>query len=963
MNHRQDLAIKLKIMAVVLTLVASVVVVGGVGIVQMSRMNTNAAELRDDWLPWVSRIDRLVLQIERFRRDEGEALLALASQSNVERAERFLAQAASDVDKAYKDLAPTITPNTEDEQLMKQFVALWPKYRDAALSSVQRAVNGDLASALKDFNEEHEDLRAQIMSVLAKDAALNEAEGKRVAHEGAETFASGRTILLVSLGAAGLFGIFAAGSLIGSVLTQSLQREGERQRSFLLELSDALEPLKAPSAIIATACELVGRNLGVDQVVFAEINPETKLALVKHVWGEGRLPNDAGVRGLEDYGDHVGDLQAGRTVAISDTVIDARTQPIVRARGIGALVGVPLVKHGWLVGIVWIHHGVARQWSATDLALIEEAVKRTSAAMDSRITDEAMRASEERLRVAMAAANAGVWEWDLATNALVWSDELWRLYGIEPGSCEPSIDVWLQTVHSDDRAHTERAVKQAVARSGELIAEWRTCEGNGAYRWLLAQGGPMRRSDQTIQRYIGVVIDITERKMSEEKISYLAHHDVLTGLPNRATFSARLSAAIAKADETGIPLAVLCLDLDRFKEVNDVFGHAIGDELLRRITQRFAASQVEMARIGGDEFTAIIAGSAARERALEAAEKLIAAVMEPIEIGGRPMTIGVSIGVAMYPDHGGMEELLAKADAALYRAKAAGGNRSCLFDSEFDNKLRERRALLQDLEKAIERNELSLHYQPQAAADGGIFGFEALVRWSHPTRGDVPPSVFIAIAEERGLISSIGEWVLREACREATTWPEPLNIAVNLSPVQFVKDGLPQLVHTILLETGLAPRRLELEITEGVLVNDFARVTSILRQLKALGARVAIDDFGTGYSSLSYLRAFPFDKIKIDRSFVMSLHANGQSEAIIRAIIGLGKGLGVPQIAEGVETLEQLEFLRSAGCSEAQGYLIGRPRPIDDYADVLGRRVSKDATREVKANSPVAIAVSGRFAS
>ena len=254
-----------------------------------------------------------------------------------------------------------------------------------------------------------------------------------------------------------------------------------------------------------------------------------------------------------------------------------------------------------------------------------------------------------------------------------------------------------------------------------------------------------------------------------------------------------------------------------------------------------------------------------------------------------------------------------------------------------DKRLRERRALQHDLRSAIERHELVLHYQPQASIGGEIIGFEALVRWHHPTRGMVPPSTFIPLAEESGLIMPIGEWVLREACREAASWPSPLQIAVNLSPVQFRHGDLPRLVHSILLETGLPAERLELEITEGVLIGDFPRAVSILRRLKALGVRIAMDDFGTGYSSLSYLQAFPFDKIKIDRASSPTSTSNAQSAAIVRAVIGLGRGLDLPVVAEGVETEEQLEFLANEACDEMQGYLLGRPRPIEDYAEVVGR--------------------------
>jgi EAL domain-containing protein (putative c-di-GMP-specific phosphodiesterase class I) len=273
----------------------------------------------------------------------------------------------------------------------------------------------------------------------------------------------------------------------------------------------------------------------------------------------------------------------------------------------------------------------------------------------------------------------------------------------------------------------------------------------------------------------------------------------------------------------------------------------------------------------------------------------------------------------------------------LYRAKADGRGSVRFFEADMDQRLRDRRALQRDLQSAMERGELAIHYQPQSRVGDGVTGFEALVRWHHPNRGMIAPNTFIPLAEESGLIISIGEWILRETCREAASWPRPLQISVNLSPVQFQHGDLPATVHAVLLETGLAADRLELEITEGVLIGDFSRALSILRRLKALGERIAMDDFGTGYSSLSYLQSFPFDKIKIDQSFVQNFDRSSQSAAIIRAVIGLGRGLKLPVVAEGVETAEQLAFLTDEACNEVQGYLVGRPLPIEEYAELIGR--------------------------
>ena len=439
---------------------------------------------------------------------------------------------------------------------------------------------------------------------------------------------------------------------------------------------------------------------------------------------------------------------------------------------------------------------------------------------------------------------------------------------------------------------------------------------------------------------LGVIEDITEKRRAEERIAHLAHHDPLTDLPNRAAFNQHLDDVMARAAQSAEPFALLAIDLDRFKEVNDVFGHAVGDALLCEVTARLndAAEGAFVARLGGDEFTAIC-GKGAQPAAAEAlAERLQASVAGDIELAGHQLRIGLSIGVAIFPTDGtDATMLLGNADAALYRSKADGRGSVRFFEADMDQRLRDRRALQRDLQTAVERGQLAVHYQPQSRVGDGVIGFEALMRWHHPTRGMIAPNDFIPLAEESGLIISIGEWILRETCREAASWSRPLQIAVNLSPVQFQHGDLPAMVHAVLLETGLAAARLELEITEGVLIGDFARALSILRRLKALGVRIAMDDFGTGYSSLSYLQSFPFDKIKIDQSFVSNLDRSPQSAAIIRAVIGLGRGLDLPVIAEGVETAAQLAFLTEEACDEVQGYLVGRPGPIENYAELVGR--------------------------
>jgi diguanylate cyclase (GGDEF)-like protein/PAS domain S-box-containing protein len=437
--------------------------------------------------------------------------------------------------------------------------------------------------------------------------------------------------------------------------------------------------------------------------------------------------------------------------------------------------------------------------------------------------------------------------------------------------------------------------------------------------------------------HVIAVRDLRARRKSEQHIRYLAHHDALTSLPNRNRFNSAIAREI-EALAGNSKLAVLCLDLDRFKEINDLFGHAAGDKVLQTVATRISALLDEgqiMARLGGDEFAILLPGVPDVNAARRFADRVLGALRVQ---GDTPETdsISCSVGIAMYPDDADdRETLLTHADTALYRAKTDGRNTYRVFEAKMGAAVRERRLIEHDLRHAIARGEMRLVYQPQKdLKTGDVSGFEALLRWKHATRGDISPTIFIPIAEEAGAILNIGEWVLRTACQEAATWPQPLTIAVNVSTLQIYDASFAHTVHGILLETGLPPSRLELEITETALVRDLNRALATLRQIKALGVRIAMDDFGTGYSSLSNLRAFPFDKIKIDGSFIKSVDSNEQAAAIVRTVLGLGRGLGLPVLAEGVETPGEMQFLREQDCDEIQGYLIGRPAAIEKFRDL-----------------------------
>jgi len=428
--------------------------------------------------------------------------------------------------------------------------------------------------------------------------------------------------------------------------------------------------------------------------------------------------------------------------------------------------------------------------------------------------------------------------------------------------------------------------------------------------------------------------DVSERRAAEARITFLALHDTLTGLPNRARMRDELERELQRCEPGGPSLAVLCLDLDRFKPVNDTYGHATGDLLLKEVAERLrqCIRSTDLAsRLGGDEFAVLQTGQPQPAASTALAKRLIAELSRPFEVAGQWLHINASIGIAIAPFDGADQETLHKsADLALYQAKADGRGTFRYFEPVFDHESQARRGMESDLRLAIERDELQLVYQPLVdQTRDAVAGFEALLRWHHPGRGVVSPADFIALAEETGLIIDIGRWVLTQACREAMRWAPELRVAVNVSAAQFRRGSLARDVLAALRESGLPPERLEIEITESVMLDDMAPAVATLRELKAHGVRVAMDDFGTGYSSLSLLRSFPFDRIKIDRSFVRDLGQRDDALAIIRAVVGLGRSLGMATTVEGVETEQQLNTVRAEGCDEVQGFVYSRPVHAD----------------------------------
>jgi diguanylate cyclase (GGDEF)-like protein/PAS domain S-box-containing protein len=448
--------------------------------------------------------------------------------------------------------------------------------------------------------------------------------------------------------------------------------------------------------------------------------------------------------------------------------------------------------------------------------------------------------------------------------------------------------------------------------------------------------------------WVATFEDITEMRKAEAQITYLARHDALTGLPNRTLFRERMEQALRRVSR-GEQLAVLCLDLDHFKDVNDSLGHPIGDELLEAVARRLNDCVREIdtvARLGGDEFAILqVGGHGQPGEATALASRIVEVVGKPYDLKGHQVVVGTSVGVSIAPADGAdPDQLLKNADMALYRAKSDGRGTYRFFEAAMDAQAQARRALELDLRAALMKGEFELYYQPiHDLGSNRIISFEALVRWNHPLRGMVAPMSFIPVAEETGLIVPIGEWVLRQACSEAARWSQDVRVAVNLSPVQFKSRNLVPTVIAALSASGLPPSRLELEITESVLLQDNEATLQTLHTLRDLGVRISMDDFGTGYSSLSYLRSFPFDKIKIDQSFIGDLGKREDSMAIVRAVTSLGKSLGIATTAEGVETSDQLSLLRTEGCTEVQGYLFSAPRPAAEVEKLLSRSDDKRA--------------------
>ena len=571
-------------------------------------------------------------------------------------------------------------------------------------------------------------------------------------------------------------------------------------------------------------------------------------------------------------------------------------------------------------------------------------------------TLDALLRSEARLGLAQRIAKIGNWEWNPHTGNFSASSELCRLIGIRPQDFGGALDSFLLTVHGDDRERVESALKQILAARIPCDIDHRIILPNGGEVTVNLQAEAVFDDQLKALTIVGTAQDISERKRSEREIHRLAYFDSLTGLPNRILFKDRVTQALAHASRYQSTLAVLFLDLDRFKVINDTLGHNVGDLLLKHVADRLADSirhsdsigrsvdneeAHELARLGGDEFTMLLTNLHDVQDAGKVARRMLEALAKPFSINGHEIFVTVSVGIAIFPADGdSVDTLLKNSDSAMYHAKEQGRNNFQFYSDVMNEAANERLALEAELRHATERGEFVVHYQPQVdLRTGRIIGAEALVRWLHPQRGLLSPSVFLSAAADTGLIRAIDEWVLLAACRQSLAWQRRglvlPRVSINMSNSLFHGNTLLKAVEEILRETGLSPLCLELELTESIAMRNVDKSITMLQELKTMGVQLSIDDFGTGYSSLSYLQRLPIDTVKIDQSFIREILTKAQPVPIVRAIIAMAHSLQLCVLAEGVEQEEQRTILLAEGCDQAQGYLFGRPIPAEEFAKLL----------------------------
>lgn len=551
----------------------------------------------------------------------------------------------------------------------------------------------------------------------------------------------------------------------------------------------------------------------------------------------------------------------------------------------------------------------------------------------------ALATSQAKLVEAQRLAGLTAWEWDIGRGALSWSNQSFRDFGLESDIL--SIETFWQLVHPEDRELVRHAFVAALKGQKSFSQDFRVLLPNGTVKFFNGQAQTRYGSDGRATYMAGSAQDITERKRMEDEVRKLALYDPLTGLPNRLLFREELDRAMRRAQRNGTMLGVLFLDLDKFKRINDSLGHDNGDQLLREISTRLresARGEEIVARFGGDEFTMLIGPLKNAEEASRVAQRIVRAFAEPVQLKGQELFASTSIGISIYPtDAVDASDLIKNADTAMYAAKSMGRNGYRFYDRSMNESTLAKLEFDVAMRRGLSRGEFVLHYQPRIdTRTNQVVGCEALIRWNHPTQGLILPGQFIGIAEDSGFIVPMGKWVLDQACWRQRAWREMglprIPIAVNLSALHVVQPEIVAEIHETLMRHGIEGRDIELEVTETVFLQDTPNSTAILNDLSAMGIKIVIDDFGVGFSSLNYLQRMPVNALKIDRSFVSQAPQNNRNGAIVKAIVAMAKSLGLGVIAEGVETLEEKDFLIDVGCYEMQGYLFGRPVPDNEFA-------------------------------
>lgn len=708
----------------------------------------------------------------------------------------------------------------------------------------------------------------------------------------------------------------------------------------------------ASTANLEEFFQLVHRSI--KKIVYAEnffvalFNPETEM-LTMQFWVDKYDPMPGPLRVGRSLSAYV--FRQGRSMLFTDE--DAKK--LIEAGEVESVgtdspiwLGVPLKTPNGAIGVLVVQDYENQDtYSHQDVELLTSVADQIALAIERKTREEALRVSQERFELVARATSDAVWDWDLSTDKLWWNEGFQNLFGYKPEEVNSVADPWSGRIHPED---SERVVADLNRHIDDGKSFWqdeyRFMRADGTYAFVIDRGYIVRGNNEKPLRMLGSMMDVTERKSLEQQLTHQALHDPLTKIANRALFKNRVDHALTKLVRTNSSLAVLFLDLDNFKSINDSLGHAAGDKLLVSVAERLQdclRTADTAARLGGDEFAVLVESMLRPDEAVMIAERILSVFREPFEIDGKEIYVGTSIGIAASSTETiASEELLRNADLAMYLAKSQGKGKFVVFEQKMHAALMERIELEDELRRGIEEKEFVIHYQPILnLGTGELLGMEALVRWMHPRLGLLSPIKFIPLAEETNLIVPLGDWIIREACRQMQVWRSEydgqldVSLTVNISIRQFQQAELVDMVSRALRMSGLPPHSLILEITESFMMQDTEATILKLHELKKLGVRLAIDDFGTGYSSLSYLQRFPIDILKIDKSFVDKLGSGNEGNAVARAIIMMGDSLNLKTIAEGIEHSEQIDTLQRLGCDAGQGFHFAKPLTVGDMDEFL----------------------------